>query len=150
MSGRIKFFREREQANETRQFLNTRGIKTYTRERTPSTVYATEIDTTLVSSGPSTSVTFTVDTVPPATPVISAPGATVVTSTFTISGTAELGSTVYVYANSTAGALLGTAITSGVGTWALVLSSYVNGPYTFAATTHDKASNISGATSRYR
>ncbi len=38
MSGRIKFFREREQANETRQFLNTRGIKTYTRERTPSTV----------------------------------------------------------------------------------------------------------------
>jgi hypothetical protein len=38
MSGRIKFFREREQANETRQFLNTRGIKSYTRERTPSTV----------------------------------------------------------------------------------------------------------------
>lgn len=38
MSGRIKFFRDREQANETRQFLNTHGIKSYTRERTPSTV----------------------------------------------------------------------------------------------------------------
>jgi hypothetical protein len=38
MSGRIKFFRNGEQANETRQFLNMRGIKTYTRERTPSTV----------------------------------------------------------------------------------------------------------------
>jgi hypothetical protein len=38
MSGRIKFFRDREQANETRQFLNIRGIKNYTRERTPTTV----------------------------------------------------------------------------------------------------------------
>lgn len=38
MSSRVKFFREHLQANETRQFLNTRGIKSYLRERTPTTV----------------------------------------------------------------------------------------------------------------
>ncbi len=38
MSSRVKFFRESTQAHETRQFLNTRGIKSYIRERTPTTV----------------------------------------------------------------------------------------------------------------
>ncbi len=38
MSIRIKYFREVEQAKETRQFLNTRGIKNYLRERTSTTV----------------------------------------------------------------------------------------------------------------
>lgn len=38
MSSRIKFFRENMQAQETRQFLNTHGIKSYLRERTPTTV----------------------------------------------------------------------------------------------------------------
>ncbi len=38
MSCRIKFFRDVTQAKETRQFLNTRGIKSYLRERSPSTV----------------------------------------------------------------------------------------------------------------
>ena len=33
MSGRIKFFRDAGQARETHQFLNTHGIKSYTRER---------------------------------------------------------------------------------------------------------------------
>lgn len=110
------------------------------------TVNAVEVDTTTVASAPSTNVTFTVDTVPPAAPAISAPGATVNAATFTMSGTAELLSTVYVYANSTTGTLLGTAVTNGAGSWAFTLSNYVNGTYTFAATTHDKAGNISGAT----
>jgi hypothetical protein len=38
MSSRVKFFRDGTQAHETRQFLNTRGIKSYLRERSPSTV----------------------------------------------------------------------------------------------------------------
>ncbi len=38
MSCRIKFFRDGTQAKETRQFLNMRGIKSYLRERSPSTV----------------------------------------------------------------------------------------------------------------
>ncbi len=38
MSSRVKFFRDSVQANETRRFLNTRGIKSYLRERTPTTV----------------------------------------------------------------------------------------------------------------
>ncbi len=37
MSTRIKFFRERDQVHNTHQFLNTRGIKSYIRERAPST-----------------------------------------------------------------------------------------------------------------
>jgi hypothetical protein len=109
------------------------------------TVYAIEVDTTMVASAPSTNVTFTVDTTPPAAPIISAPGATVNTSTFTMSGTAELLSTVYVYADSTAGTLLGTAITNGSGVWTFTLSNYANATYTFAATAHDQATNISTA-----
>lgn len=38
MTCRIKFFRDGKQARETRQFLNTHGIKSYLRERSPSTV----------------------------------------------------------------------------------------------------------------
>ncbi len=38
MSCRIRFFRDGKQAKETRQFLNGRGIKSYLRERSPSTV----------------------------------------------------------------------------------------------------------------
>ena len=38
MTCRSKFFRDGKQAKETRQFLNTRGIKSYLRERSPSTV----------------------------------------------------------------------------------------------------------------
>jgi hypothetical protein len=38
MGCRIRFFRDGNQARETRQFLNTRGVKSYLRERTPSTV----------------------------------------------------------------------------------------------------------------
>ncbi len=38
MSTRIKFFREHEQARETRMFLNTHAIKNYIRTRTPSTI----------------------------------------------------------------------------------------------------------------
>jgi hypothetical protein len=111
------------------------------------TIYAIEVDTTMVSSAPSANVTFTVDTVPPAAPVITAPGATVNTSTFTMSGTAEPSSTVYVYATSTAGTLLGTAVTNSAGSWTFTLSNYANATYTFAATAHDKATNISAPTS---
>ena len=42
MSCRIKYFREKNQADETRRFLNMRGIKSYLRERTASTVAAGE------------------------------------------------------------------------------------------------------------
>jgi hypothetical protein len=110
------------------------------------TIYAIEVDATLVESAPSANVTFTVDTVPPVAPVITVPGATVNTSTFTMSGTAELSSTVYVYATSTAGTLLGTAVTNSSGVWTFTLSNYANATYTFAATAHDKATNISAPT----
>ena len=38
MSTRIKFFRDGNQAIETRQFLSTQGIKSYIRERSSSRV----------------------------------------------------------------------------------------------------------------
>ena len=42
MSSRIKFFRDVTQAMETHKFLNMRGIKSYLRERSPSTVAPSE------------------------------------------------------------------------------------------------------------
>lgn len=42
MSTRIKFFRESSQAQESREFFNAHGIKTYLRERSPSTVQSGE------------------------------------------------------------------------------------------------------------
>lgn len=38
MSCHIRFFRNIDQAKETQQFLNTRGIKSFLRERSPATV----------------------------------------------------------------------------------------------------------------
>ena len=38
MSSRIRFFREAEQAQITREFLTTHNIKNFIRERSPSTV----------------------------------------------------------------------------------------------------------------
>lgn len=42
MSSRIKFFKDVAQAMETHKFLNMRGIKSYLRERAPSTVASGE------------------------------------------------------------------------------------------------------------
>lgn len=43
MSSRIRFFHERESAQETHEFLNMHGIKSFIRERTPSTVQPDEV-----------------------------------------------------------------------------------------------------------
>ena len=42
MSSRIKFFKDVAQAMETHKFLNMHGIKSYLRERSPSTVASGE------------------------------------------------------------------------------------------------------------
>ncbi len=95
----------------------------------------------------STSRTFTIDTTPPLMPNITWPGsgATVNTATFTMTGVgAEAGNTIYIYANTTAGALLGTAVANGSGNWTFTLSR-VDGPYTFAVIERDRAANTSPA-----
>ena len=107
------------------------------------TVYAVEVDPGLNQSAPSGNTTFTVDTVPPGAPVITAPGATVSTATFIMSGTAESGSTVKIYRNSTSDTLLGSITANSSGIWSFTLLNYANAPYAFAVTATDKATNTS-------
>ena len=108
---------------------------------------AIETDITNVSSALSASRTLIVDTLAPLPPVVTAPLATVLTATMTITGTASEPSTIRIYATSTSGALLGTVSTSGAtNAWSRTLSGLSTGTFTYAITATDLATNISGVT----
>ena len=104
------------------------------------------------TSVPSAAVTFTVAVVtpptPPAAPVISAPapGATVNTSTPTVSGTAVATAVITVYDGTT---VWGTTSANASGAWTLTLPSLTNGNYTVTATatTNNGTSALSNAVS---
>ncbi len=84
------------------------------------------------------------DTTPPLAPVITAPANNSFDTdgVFTVSGTAEAGSTV----NLLEGALnRGTATTTAGGAWSIPLTGVADGAHTYTATATDAATNVSPA-----
>jgi len=112
---------------------------------TSHTVRATATDAAGNVSPASNTNTFTIDTTPPAAPVVVTPANGSVTNNPrpTISGTAEANSTVTVIVD---GALVGVTTTSAAGAWTLTLSSSLtDGPHTTSARASDLAGNASVA-----
>ncbi len=109
------------------------------------TAWASAADAAGHTSPASTTVSFTVDTVAPAPPMVSAPenGTHVSTSTPTLEGTAEAGSTVKVLVDQT---VIGSVVASATGTWRLTVPSPLGGgEHTATATATDAAGNTSEA-----
>ncbi|MDL9979421.1 Ig-like domain-containing protein [Microbacterium sp. ASV49] len=109
------------------------------------TVNATAKDAAGNISPVSNTNTFTVDTTPPAAPVITAPvnGSSTADTTPAITGTAEANSTVTVTTN---GSVAGTTTADGSGNWSFTPSTpLTDGPYTVTATATDAAGNTSPA-----
>ncbi|MBN1208810.1 MAG: Ig-like domain repeat protein [Myxococcaceae bacterium] len=94
------------------------------------------------NTGPSsTPRNFTVDTVAPAAPVLTAPAAVVNTTRPGFAGTAEAGSTVTVKLD---GSTLGTATANASGAWSFTPTSSISvGAHTATATATDAAGNTS-------
>ena len=109
----------------------------------PHAVKATATDT-VGNTGPESNInTFTVDTAPPAAPVVTAPanGSTTNDNTPTYSGTAEAGSTVTVIVDGTP---VGTTTANGSGAWSFTpVAALADGPHTVKATATDAANNTS-------
>ncbi len=93
-------------------------------------------------SASSNTNTFTVDTTPPAAPVVTAPanGSRTASSTPSISGTAEAGSTVSVIID---GVTAGTTTASGTGAWTFTSPALADGAHTARATSADAVGNVS-------
>ncbi|MDY7225554.1 Ig-like domain-containing protein [Hyalangium rubrum] len=106
---------------------------------------AVATSTIVGNSATSAPVTFTLDSVPPAAPVITGPtpNQVLTDTTPTITGTAEIGSTVTVYIDgSTTPAC--TAVTNASGVWSCdVGTALPEGPHTVTATATDTAGNTS-------
>jgi large repetitive protein len=90
--------------------------------------------------------TWTVDTAPPAPPVITGPaeGATSSSGTLTVSGTAEPGSIVEFFDGA---ASKGVTATSLGGSWSKVVSGLADGAHAFTAVATDAAGNASSLSS---
>jgi hypothetical protein len=86
--------------------------------------------------------TWTIDTTPPAAPVIETPpqGATNNSGSFTLTGSAEPSASVEVFEGATS---KGTTTASGVGSWAKPLISVADGSHTYTARATDAAGNVS-------
>ncbi len=91
---------------------------------------------------------LTIDTTPPAAPILTgfstdsgiAGDRITNDTTLSISGTAEPGSTVTVYVN---GANQGTAVAAANSAWSFALAPYSQGTYTLTALARDAANNVS-------
>ncbi|WP_324961112.1 kelch repeat-containing protein [Archangium sp.] len=111
------------------------------------TVTATATDAMGNTSAPSAPRGFTVDSVAPAAPVLTAPASVVNTATPTISGTAEAGSTVTVRLD---GSVAGTVMADASGAWTFTVASpLAQGVHTVTATARDAVGNT-GAPSATR
>jgi len=98
-----------------------------------------------VGSPNSNTNTFTVDTTPPAAPVVTTPvtGTTTGDTTPTLTGTAEAGSTVTILR---AGSVVGTTSADGAGNWSFTSSQLATGSaYSFTAIATDSVGNASPA-----
>ncbi|MDY7228839.1 adventurous gliding motility protein AgmC [Hyalangium rubrum] len=108
----------------------------------PHTVLARATDT-LGNTGPDSNTnTFTVDTTPPAAPVVLTPanGVTISDNTPTYSGTAELGSLVTIYVDGTAV----TTVVAADGTWSFTPTvALADGPHAVRARAEDAVGNTS-------
>ncbi|MEA2196391.1 MAG: large repetitive protein, partial [Solirubrobacteraceae bacterium] len=112
------------------------------------TAYATETNSFGGVSANSNVDSFTVDTVSPAAPVITAPadGSVTNVNTPTLTATAEVGSSVAFYEDAPGSALLGTAVADGTGTATLTLTTALpDASYSIHATASDAAGNVSGS-----
>lgn len=109
-------------------------------------VTATATDPAGNISAASGARTFTVDTTPPAAPVITSPAAdaTVGATLVNIAGTAEPNATVRVLEGAT---LKATSTASGTGSWT-AQATFPDGTHTITATATDAAGNVSPATVR--
>ncbi|WP_426752650.1 Ig-like domain-containing protein [Myxococcus sp. Y35] len=113
----------------------------------PHTVTVTATDTAGNVSEPSEPTTFTVDTVVPEAPAISAPGDgdAIATATPVFEGTTEPYAQVTVTVD---GEVVGTVTADGDGNWSLPSPDTLDeGPHTVEATATDAAGNTSEATS---
>ena len=112
------------------------------------TIVASETDA--AGNTGTASLTFTLDTVAPATPVIASfsPDSGTVgdgitnATVLTLSGTAEANSTVSVYDGAT---LLGSATANGSGSWSYATATLANGSHSFTAKAADAAGNVGAA-----
>ncbi|MDP3156351.1 MAG: Ig-like domain-containing protein [Archangium sp.] len=106
------------------------------------TVRVTATDSVGNVSVNSNTNTFTVDTVPPAAPVVTAPanGSSTANSTPSISGTAEANSTVTVIID---GVSAGTTTANASGTWTFTSALLADGVHTARATATDAVGNVS-------
>ncbi len=91
--------------------------------------------------------TWTVDTVAPAAPVITAPTENQLLNvgTINVSGTAEPNATVQLTEGATG---QGSSPVSGTGTWNVIVAPVSDGTHTYTARTTDAAGNQSAATNR--
>jgi MYXO-CTERM domain-containing protein len=106
-------------------------------------VSATATDAAGNTSPQGNTNTFTVDTTPPAAPVVTTPanGSTIADNTPTYSGTAEPGSTITVIVDGTA---VGTTTADAAGNWSFTqIIGLTNGQHTVTATATDAAGNTS-------
>src|SRR3954469_13453421 len=96
----------------------------------------------LVDATPDTQA-FTVDTTAPAAPTITAPpdNSAQNSTTVTLSGNAEAGSTVEVFEGATS---RGTTTATAQGTWTRSIPGVGQGSHTYTATARDAAGNVSG------
>lgn len=92
----------------------------------------------------SVSVGVSIDTQNPGAPIITSPAnnALLANAMPTVSGTAEVGSAVSVYAGAS---IVCNTMTDGAGSWACTTSSLADATYSFTATSSDTAGNISVA-----
>lgn len=96
----------------------------------------------------STSRTFTVDTVAPAAPIITAPGGRTTSTHPTVAGTAEPFATITLYRNwAPAACLGGPVVANATGAWSCSTTAIltVGTTYGFAAVQTDRAGNASSA-----
>ncbi|HEX8704183.1 MAG TPA: Ig-like domain-containing protein, partial [Myxococcaceae bacterium] len=109
----------------------------------PHTVRATASDAVGNTSGPSNTHTFTVDSTPPAAPVVQTPanGSTTNDNTPTYTGLAEPNSTVTVIVDGTP---VGTTTADAAGNWSFTPAvPLADGPHSVRATATDAAGNTS-------
>jgi MYXO-CTERM domain-containing protein len=109
------------------------------------TATATAANANGVTSPPSQPRSFTVDSVAPSAPVITAPALFTATATPTIAGTAEVGSTVSVRVD---GQAVGVMTADATGAWSFdVVASLAQGAHQVTATAKDAAGNTSPGSS---